>query len=73
MRYLKRDLRALRLRLEAATSELSERRRCGLMMSNLCFNLAQDEKIEARHRDTMAQCWREWDAIRRWEADNAAK
>lgn len=33
-----------------------------VQMSNLCFNLAQDTKIEERHRDTMRELARQWDA-----------
>lgn len=35
----------------------------GNLMSNLCFNLSQDQKIEERHRDSMRMCWQGWDKV----------
>lgn len=34
----------------------------GQQMSNLCFNLAQSDKIPAEHRATMKELYQEWDA-----------
>ena len=47
--------------------EIAELRHVGGMMSNLCFNLAQDNKQSQANRDSMDHCRRNWDAIKRRE------
>jgi hypothetical protein len=34
-------------------------------MSNLCFNLSQSDKIDARNREVMRQLCSDWDHARR--------
>jgi hypothetical protein len=51
--------------------EINNLRRIGEQMSNVCFNLAQDRNIEARHRVTMDELRRKWDDIKRAEATHA--
>lgn len=36
-------------------------RLAGQRMSNLCFNLSQNEAIPADYRKTMKECYLEWD------------
>ena len=63
LRYAKRELgeeiRKNRLLLE----ELRLRRQWGQMMSNLCFNLAQCDKYDPTHRQSMRDCREGWDKI----------
>jgi hypothetical protein len=37
----------------------------GDQMSNLCFNLSQSDKIDARNREVMRQLCSDWDHARR--------
>jgi hypothetical protein len=60
---LRKPATKLNLRLE-----LDQRRVIGSQMSNLCFNLSQDAKIEERHRNTMRELYKQWDAIKRAES-----
>lgn len=36
----------------------------GDKMSNICYNLSQDTKIDERHRQSMKQTQIEWDGVR---------
>lgn len=43
--------------------ELGKRRMWGQMMSNLCFNLAQNDHYDPTHRQSMKDCRENWDKI----------
>lgn len=65
LRHARTEVKNLRMLNEAMATELLERRRVGGMMSNLCFNLAQDSRLDERYRKSMDECRKEWDAILR--------
>lgn len=64
LRHAKTDAKNLRILIGDLRSELVSRRRCGQMMSNLCFNLAQNDKYDPAHRQSMRDCREDWDSIR---------
>jgi hypothetical protein len=63
LRIIKSDLKRARELNQRLMRELLERRKWGQMMSNLCFNLAQNEKYDATHRQSMKDCRENWDKI----------
>jgi hypothetical protein len=64
-RYLRREVQVQGARIEALLRELDERRRIGALMSNLCFNGKQQDRIPADVRETMRVCQEDWDGITR--------
>lgn len=64
LRHEKTENRILRTMISNLRDELGKRRQCGQMMSNLCFNLAQNDKYDPTHRQSMKDCREMWDAIR---------
>ena len=64
LRHEKAENRILRRMIGNMQDELKARRRRGQMMSNLCFNLAQNDKYDPAHRQSMRDCREMWDAIR---------
>ena len=46
-------------------SEITALRQAGDAMSNICFNLAQDDKQTAHLRKTFDQCRKDWDTALR--------
>jgi hypothetical protein len=64
LRHLKAQNRILVKMFAASDEELRERRQCGQMMSNLCFNLAQNDKYDPAHRQSMRDCREGWDKIK---------
>ncbi len=63
LRHAKGDIRNLKLTVEWLRRELSQRKQCGQMMSNICFNLAQNEAYDTQHRQSMRDCREMWDKI----------
>ena len=63
LRHAKRTIKAVRVHEELLLQELRQRRQVGQMMSNLCFNLAQSDKYDPAHRQSMADCREAWDKI----------
>ena len=63
LRHTKTDVRNLQMLVDALRKELFDRRRCGQMMSNICFNLSQNDKYDATHRVSMKDCAHDWDSI----------
>lgn len=53
---------------EQRRQELEKLRGIAQLMSNVCFNLAQDKAIEARHRETMDRLRKQYDAFIRGES-----
>lgn len=44
------------------TPELEAVLSAGERLSNIAFNLSQDDRIDSRHRKSMKDCQTEWDA-----------
>jgi len=65
LRHAKRNIRDGKRREERLCQELRQRRQVGQMMSNLCFNLAQDKTYDPAHRQSMSDCREMWDKIGR--------
>lgn len=63
LRHARSENGNLRRELAAVRGELSQRKQCGQMMSNICFNLAQNEAYDAQHRQSMRDCREMWDKI----------
>ena len=63
LRHLKSEKAKLTRYIEALSFELKSRRHCGQMMSNLCFNLAQNDEYNATARQNMKDCQKMWDKI----------
>lgn len=64
LRHAKGDAKVLRITVGMLRTELEARRQWGQMMSNLCFNLAQNESYDPAHRQSMRDCREGWDKIR---------
>lgn len=64
LRQVRRELKDTQSTLISIRTELRQRRQWGQMMSNLCFNLAQNEKYDAAHRQSMKDCQKNWDKIK---------
>lgn len=64
LRHARGDIKNLRMTIQFLRAELDARRQWGQMMSNLCFNLAQNEKYDAAHRQSMRDCREGWDKIK---------
>lgn len=64
LRHEKRENRILLETISLLRQELNARRQWGGMMSNLCFNLAQNDKYDPTHRQSMKDCREGWDKIR---------
>jgi hypothetical protein len=64
LRHARAENRELRKLFATVRSELLLRRQCGQMMSNICFNLAQNEAYDPTHRQSMRDCREMWDKIR---------
>ena len=64
LRHAKGDIKNLQLTVAWLRAELSQRRQCGQMMSNICFNLAQNESYDPQHRQSMRDCREMWDKIK---------
>jgi len=65
LRYVRRELAAKEKLLASLSRELQLRTQVGQMMSNICFNLAQNEKYDPQHRQSMKDCREMWDQIKR--------
>ena len=70
LRTTKRELKYARESISPIIMELQERRRIGEQMSNICFNLGQENSTEgSKLASTTQQCMRDmrqnWDAIKR--------
>lgn len=63
LRYAKVEIGSLKTRLNTIAEELKQRRLVGQMMSNICYNLAQNEAYDAQHRQSMKDCREAWDKI----------
>jgi len=63
LRHAKRQINTGKAHEELLLQELRQRRQCGQMMSNLCFNLAQMEDYDPAHRQSMRDCRNMWDKI----------
>ena len=61
LRHVKTQLRNEQYANRWIRAELVERRWWGQMMSNLCFNLAQNEAYDPTHRQSMKDCRENWD------------
>ena len=64
LRHVKRELVDKTKLLESLRKELRARTQVGQMMSNICFNLAQVDKYDPQHRQSMKDCREMWDQIR---------
>lgn len=63
LRHVKTQLRNAEFNYRGIKAELAERRKWGQMMSNICFNLSQNEAYDAMARQTMKDCRENWDRI----------
>lgn len=64
LRHVRRELNETKAKLKSLREELSRRVQVGQMMANICFNLAQHEKYDAQHRQSMRDCQQLWDSIK---------
>jgi hypothetical protein len=64
LRHAKQESKVLRMLYADVSAELKARRQWGQMMSNLCFNLAQNKAYDPAHRQSMADCREGWEKIR---------
>jgi len=64
LRRVKYQLNVALSTLRAVRVELGQRRQWGQTMSNLCFNLAQNDSYDAAHRQSMRDCQENWDKIK---------
>jgi hypothetical protein len=65
LRHARSANTGLRQQIQAMQAELNARRQCGQIMSNICFNLSQNEAYDAQHRQSMRDCREMWDQIRK--------
>ena len=65
LRHAKRNIRDGKRREERLCQGLRQRRQVGQMMSNLCFNLAQNKTYDPAHRKSMSDCYEAWGKIER--------
>jgi hypothetical protein len=63
LRHERADNRILRKMVSDRGDEIRARRQWGQMMSNLCFNLSQNDKYDPAHRQSMKDCQQGWDKI----------
>lgn len=47
--------------------EIAALRWAGTFLANIAYNLAQDSKIEERHRQSMRESYKLWDDVKRAE------
>jgi hypothetical protein len=64
LRTVKRELKEARIRYGAIMNELDERRRIGTMLSNICFNGKQCDRVPEDFRRCMASAQEAWDGIK---------
>ncbi len=65
IRHLKREVKVQDARIGGLLRELDERRRIGAMMSNLCFNIKQQDRIPSDVRESAKVTQEAWDGIKR--------
>ena len=65
IRWLKREVKAQDAQIGALLRELDERRRIGAMMSNLCLNIKQQDRIPQDVRESASVTRAAWDGIKR--------
>jgi len=65
LRHLKTRYNALKGYHERVADELKQRRQWGQMMSNLCYNLSQNDAYDPQHRQSMKDCREGWDSIKK--------
>lgn len=65
LRHARAEEKELRKLVSDLLDELRQRTQCGQMMSNICYNLSQNESYDAQHRQSMKDCRGMWDAIKR--------
>ena len=63
LRIAKTKIKNLEFSYRVIKEELRERRKWGQMMSNICFNLSQDESYKPMAREAMKDCRENWDKI----------
>lgn len=64
LRHLKTAMKSNAQYTQSLIAELKLRRQSGQKMSNICFNLAQNEAYDPTHRQSMRDCREMWDKIR---------
>lgn len=65
LRHLRREVRQQDVRIGALLRELDERKRIGAMMSNLCFNIKQQDRIPTDVRESARVTQEAWEGIKR--------
>lgn len=65
VRHLKREVKEQDARLGSLLRELDERRRIGAMLSNICWNGKQCDRIPEDYRRNMESAQVAWDGIAR--------
>lgn len=65
IRHLKREVKAHNARIADILRELDQRRLIGAMLSNICYNGKESDRIPEDFRRSMKSALEAWDGIKR--------